>query len=389
MIFGYGFQIMFGFVAGEGFESIRLSYADRPISHTVYYGCSDMSILQSIKYYEGHYANSYRVQTKPPGYLVGHKIFGKLILLLTDSDTIEECFYNYTLIGSYLFPLLATLVIIPITYLAKILFKMKYPLLPGMIYILTPSFMIWVMVVDQVAFPFIFISVLIAMYLSIKHNSILIAAGAGVLAYLAIFISFAMLPTLGLYFLWLAAVFFTRNNNMNFYSVVKLFSGFIVGFALMYILFYYSLNYDAYHRYQLAANHHRLIKDYTVSLRTIRNAFVNNSVELFTWIGIPIFFLVASFCVKSATKVFNKTSELQDLFSISCAGMYIALNVLSNTHGEVQRMWLFLSPPMVIIAAAELVNRIKDNKKLAVLLLLIIQFCTAVLHYQFIRTQYF
>ena len=138
----------------------------------------------------------------------------------------------------------------------------------------------------------------------------------------------------------------------------------------------------------MATYHHRMIKRYDINLRTIRNAFINNSVEYFTWTGIPLFLLVMSFCITSAKKTYNNRHDHKDLFTLSCAGMYIALNLLSQTHGEVQRMWIFLSPLIVIIAAAELLNRIKNGKRLSILFLLIIQFCAAILQFLFVRNQY-
>ncbi|MFV1949537.1 MAG: hypothetical protein ACC633_06340 [Anaerolineales bacterium] len=389
IFFGYCFQVMFGLVAGKGFESIRRSYADRPISHTVSYGCGEMSIIGSIKNYESHYGNSYRVQTKPPGYLVGHKIFAKVTNFLSGSHTENECIYNYTRIGAYLFPFLASLVIIPITYLSKSLFRLKYPLLPGLIYILTPNFMIWVMVVDQVVFPLLFLTNVVLMYLTIKYESFLIAIGLGISIYFSSFISFAMLPTIGLYCLWLTAEYITNKNNRKHTNIIKLFVGFVLGFSLTYLVFYVLLNYNAFSRFQLASYQHRLIKDYSINLLTILLAFITNSVEYFTWTGIPLFFLAASFSISSIKKIINKNHERSDIFSLSCVGMYIALNILSQTHGEVQRMWIFLSPLLVIIAAAEILNRMKNDKRSAIILLLIIQFCTAVWHFQFIRNQYY
>jgi len=388
IIFGYCFQLMFGLVAGEGFESIRKSYSERPISHTVVYGCSDMSIRQSILFYEGHYADSYRVQTKPPGYVVGHKIIAKVTNFLSNSQSSDECVFNYSRIGAYIFPFLATLVIIPITYLSKKLFKLKHPLLPGLLFILTPNFMIWVMVVDQVFFPLMFLLNIVIMYLTIKKESFFLAMGLGLAVYLSTFITFSMLPVIGLFCFWLAAIFLTSMNKKTVSSIFKLLLGFIVGFGIAYILFYVFLNYDMVHRYQMASYHHRLIKGYDVTLRTIRNAFINNSVEYFIWTGIPLLLLVTSAGISSIYALIHKKHESKDLFTLSFAGMYFALNILSNTHGEVQRMWIFLSPLVVILSAGEILKRIKNDSRSAIVFLLIIQFCTAVWNFQFIRNQY-
>jgi len=385
---GYAFQFMFGLIAGEGFESMRYAYAKTPISLTVSYACSDISITDSIKNYEGYYANSSQVQTKAPGFLAGHKVFARLTNLLTDSQSEDQCKYNYTRIGSYFFPLLASLVIIPITYLSKNLFELEYPLLPSLIYILTPNIMIWVMVADQVVFPLLFCINIVLMYLTIKYDSFLIAFSSGVLVYLSTFISFSMLPIIGLFFIWLAAEYIFNYGDKQRIKIFHLILGFLLGFGLTYLVFYFTFDYDVLTRYQVALSHHRRIKNYKINVLPIFKAFLTNSIEYFTWTGIPLFFLVASHSLNSIKKIINKNQKKKDLFILSYVGLYFAMNVLSQTHGEVQRIWLFLSPLVVIIAAAEIQNRFKNNHKLTVFFLLVIQFCTAVWHFQFIRNQY-
>ena len=138
----------------------------------------------------------------------------------------------------------------------------------------------------------------------------------------------------------------------------------------------------------MASYHHRLIKGYDVTLRTIRNAFINNSVEYFIWTGIPLLLLVTSAGISSIYTIIKKKHESKDLFTLAFLGMYIALNILSNTHGEVQRMWIFLSPLVVILSAGEIQKRLKNDSRSAIVFLLIIQFCTAVWNFQFIRNQY-
>jgi hypothetical protein len=385
---GYAFQFMFGLIAGEGFESMRYAYAKTPISLTVSYACSEISITDSIKNYEGYYANSSQVQTKAPGFLAGHQVFARFTNFLTGSQSEDQCKYNYTRIGSYLFPLLASLVIIPITYLSKNLFKLEYPLLPGLIYILTPNFMIWVMVADQVIFPLLFCINIVLIYLTIKYDSFLIALGLGVVVYFSTFISFSMLPIIGLFIIWLAAEYIFNNGDKQRIKIFNLILGLLLGFGLTYLIFYFRFDYDVLTRYQVAFSHHRRIKNFKINVLPISKAFLTNSIEYFTWTGIPLFFLVASQSLNSIKKTINKNQKKKDLFILSCVGLYFAINVLSQTHGEVQRIWIFLSPLVVMIAAAEINRRIKKNHKLTVFFLLVIQFCTAVWHFQFIRNQY-
>ena len=388
IFFGYAFQFMFGLIAGEGFESIRKSYAIRPISTTVVYACSATSITDSIKNYESYYGEKTRVQTKPPGFLAGHIAFAKLTNFLSGSQTETQCKYNYTRIGSFLFPFLASLVIIPITYLSKYLFRLNHPLLPGLIYILMPNFMIWVMVPDQVVFPLLFLINIVLIYLTVKYDSFLIALCLGVMVYFSTFISFSMLPIIGLFCFWLTVEYITRNNARQRIKIFNLILGFVLGFGLIYLVFYFTLDYDAFSRYQLAFSHHRRIKYFKMEFLYILAAFLTNTLEYFTWTGIPLFFLVASHSLTSIKKIINRNYEDIYLFTFCSLGLYFSMNVLSQTIGEVQRMWIFLSPLIAIIAAAEINNRIKKNHKLAVFLLLVMQFCTAVWHFQFIQNQY-
>ena len=388
IFFGYAFQFMFGLIAGGGFDSIRRSYSTRPISTTVKYACSKTSITDSIKNYERDYADSPRISTKPPGFLAGHIAFSKLTNFIYGSQSEKQCKYNYTRIGSYLFPLLASLVIIPITYLSKNLFKLEYPLLPSLIYILAPNFMIWVMVADQVVFPVLCCINIGLMYLTIKYDSFLIALGLGVMVYFSTFISFSMLPLIGLFCFWLTAEYILNKSNQQRIKIFNIILGFILGFGLTYLVFYFTFDYDVLTRFQLAFSSHRRIKDFKIDILYILAAFLTNTIEYFTWTGIPLLFLVASNSLSSLKKIINRNHQVYHRFTFCCVGLYFALNVLSQTIGEVQRIWIFLSPLIAIVAAAEIYNRFKKNHKFAVFSLLLIQFCTAVWHFQFIRNQY-
>jgi hypothetical protein len=197
-----------------------------------------------------------------------------------------------------------------------------------------------------------------------------------------------MLPVIGLFCFWLTAEYFLTRSNKQRIKIFNITLGFMLGFGLTYLVFYFTFDYDVLTRFQLAFSSHRRIKDFKINILYILAAFLTNTIEYFTWTGIPLFFLVASNSLSSIKKIINRNHQVYHLFTFCCVGLYFALNVLSQTIGEVQRIWIFLSPLIVIVAAAEINNRFKKNHKFAVFSLLLIQFCTAVWHFQFIRNQY-
>lgn len=386
-LIGYVSQVIFGFISGEGFESVRKSYAEHPISTTVNYACKQDSVIESIQNYESYHGHDFWVQTKPPGFLSGHIIFAKITKLLTNSDTRETCVKNYTRLGTYVFPLLSLFVLFPLTYISKNVFNLKYPLLPGLIYILTPNFMIWVMVADQVIFPLLFMLGFSLIYVTISKQNFILSIVLGIYAYLSIFISFSLIPIFGVFGIWIILKCLTSKNK-ELTNFLKIILGFTLGFGLSYLIFYATLNYDVISRYQLAFSHHRRIKHYSFGYRSIVIAFILNTIEYFTWTGVPLFFLFGNHIIKSIKKLLNRKPNQKYLFSISVFGLYIVLNLFSQTQGEVQRLWLFLSPIAALVSSFEIEERFKNKRKIYVFVILALQVFTALLHFHFITNQW-
>jgi hypothetical protein len=178
------------------------------------------------------------------------------------------------------------------------------------------------------------------------------------------------------------------SKNKELTNFLKIILGFTLGFGLSYLIFYATLNYDVISRYQLAFSHHRRIKHYSFGYRSIVIAFILNTIEYFTWTGVPLFFLFGNHIIKSIKKLLNRKPNQKYLFSISVFGLYIVLNLFSQTQGEVQRLWLFLSPIAALVSSFEIEERFKNKRKIYVFVILALQVFTALLHFHFITNQW-
>jgi hypothetical protein len=388
VFFGLVSQYLFGFLSGEGLQSVQRFYYEQPISTSSLYGCQHSNIVDLIRNYDQYRGQDFFTKTKPPGFLTLHVLFAKFVKVITGVRDIQACKILYSQFGSFVFPMISALTILPITYISKKIFKLKSPYLPGILYCLTPNYLLWVMVPDQVLFPLLFLINILLFQKTIQQKSFGVAFFSGLVFYLSIFITFSVLPVIGILILWLAFEYLDQRIHKNQQAFYPILIGFILGAGLFYFLFLFGLDYDAISRYKLAFSGHRGIKDYSMNLRTIMTSSVINSLEFFTWTGIPLFFFFADYFFTSIKQLFSAAFKERYILTFSTAGIFIALNILGQTIGEVQRLWIFLVPLLAMITAADLekLSIEKNLKKVSGLLFL--QLTTAVLHYYLLRNEW-
>jgi len=106
---------------------------------------------------------------------------------------------------------------------------------------------------------------------------------------------------------------------------------------------------------------HRLHKEFQPGIQEILNAAIVNNLELGSWIGFPIVMLLVSYFIKTISKTIRiRPNPTQILFSAALI-TYIFLNILGQTHGEVARLWLFLTPLAALFASQETMTLFKKR----------------------------
>ena len=113
ILLGAACQIGFGFIEGDGFESLRFKYASS--SHAIYaqHASDKPDLVKTISEYDLKYGDNGFVQTKPPGMLTFYNLTQKVSSLFFPDDTYDERFYGLTAFASYVFPFFSFLALIP------------------------------------------------------------------------------------------------------------------------------------------------------------------------------------------------------------------------------------------------------------------------------------
>lgn len=383
ILIGYFVQIGFGFIAGEGYVSIQNYYAKAPISFPVNIACRNADVVTGIVDYENLYDSEFWLQTKPPGFISLFVLFKEFVTLIDPMAMGEVC--NWTIVkwASYLLPLVSMLVIIPIVLCYRKYFEEKFFLLPGALYIFVPSITLMTLIYDQVWFPLFFMLCIGLIAQVIEKKSGLLAAFLGIFIYLVTFVSFSLLPLIGLFFSWVFLEYIFDRQRWRLQDVLVIFLGGGGGFYLIDWIFNNYLNYDMFFRYQTAFIHHKQIKRFGSNIKQLYQALELNNLEFMIWIGIPVVYLVLRRVIISAKLMVRSKSDKKDRFVGAYLITYLGLNLLGQTIGEVARLWLFLVPGLMLIAALEVKSLFPENEKLGAYFVILLQLVTSLFAYQF------
>jgi hypothetical protein len=383
MACGYFLQIGFGFIEGEGYESIRKKFMDSGHNQYATHASDDPFLIDIISNYENIYTVNYILGTKPPGGMVLYFASQKLSNVIDQDPSFAGRYARLTKLATFLYPILSILVVVVIYLLAKKSLELENPIHPAVLYIFCPSIILMVLQLDQFLYPLLFSSGILLTEFALKKNSFLLALVTGFLIYLAVFMSFSLLPLASMALIWVAIDTLRRKDASQILHGVKIASGIIVGILVLYFSFLSVMNYDAILRYQNALSWHKTIKIFEPGLKSLANAFLINNIEFVFWTGIPIFLLFLLRSVKGIFALVKGNGKRSDWFLIAFLINFTALNVFGQTRSEVGRLWLFLVPVIVVYAAEELYDLFKGNSKCMVLILISLQLLTTMVTFKF------
>ncbi|MCJ7625303.1 MAG: hypothetical protein MUO76_17535 [Anaerolineaceae bacterium] len=302
--------------------------------------------------------------------------------LIDPVETPEEKLDRSIAFISYVFPLLALVVLVLTFYAARTLLGEEDAILPLMLYIVFPNFILIPLELDQVLMPLIFMAGICATLKTMRARSFLWAVITGVILYVSIFISFSLLPLLGFSLLWLGIDYLQRRKDMTFRDLLRLVLGVGVGMLVLFVLLRVFLDYDPYLRYTRALAVHREVKEYAVEGSQIFEALRVNNAEFFTWIGIPALLLLLSRVVKMGALFVRRQAGRVDGMLLAFLLTYAALNLVGQTRSEVGRLWMFLLAPISIFLAIE-VKELFRKKTAGFYLIVVLQLVTTYLLFKF------
>ncbi|MEA4907100.1 MAG: hypothetical protein VB089_05750 [Anaerolineaceae bacterium] len=344
-------QVSFGYMEGQGIESLRQKYAGSVFNSYAQAAAAQPDFLTAMRDYEHLYGGDWYLGTKPPGVLAVYLLTENVANHILPAGTPEGRFYALTYLIALVFPALSFL-LLPLLYaFTRDLAGADVAFYACVLYVTCANVLLIPLFLDQVIYPAVFVLNLILFWQAMRRRSIWLAGLAGISLYAAIFLSFSLLPLLPLVFLWLGSETLLGHDPGRWKTAVYLAAATIGGLLGAYLLARVALNYDPLLRYQNAMIHHRLAKDFQPGLGQVRRAIVLNNTELLTWTGIPVMLVAGLQMLRSIQATWQQRALPLDKLSLAFLVTYAGLNLLGQTDGEVQRLWLFLVPLICTLAA--------------------------------------
>jgi hypothetical protein len=356
-------QIGYGFVQGNGFESIRVKYAKAAVSEELQSVCQAReSLSESIRNYDPLYGDDFWLGTKPPGFFSFYALIRAGVGLfrpavLTDP---QACFITLTKNFAYFLPFFATLLLAPLYFIQKQIASRRFPFISSLIYISAPSVIMMTLLTDQFLFPLLFTLYLLILALMITRQSVVYAFLAGCMAYLLVFVSFSLLPIFGLTVVWLFVDYWINRQNRDWRRLLLLLAAFFGGLLLTSLLFWLLAGYNPIARYQFAFQKHREIKQFESSTPWILQYIFLNHVDFMLWTGFGLLFLFYVSSIRACVLFFQRQATTYDGFRIAFFLTFLVLNLVGQTKSEVGRLWVFLLPGFALTIFPESLKLLKN-----------------------------
>ena len=354
-------QIGYGWVLGGGFEALREKYATAAISEELQTVCqSSQDLRASLQDYDQLYGQDFWLGTKPPGFFAFYALTRAGMGLLRPAVLTDPrvCFLTLTKNFAYLLPFLAALTLVPLYFVQKQLLGRAFPFLSGLVYLAVPSVLLMTLLPDQFLFPLLFCLFLLALTWMVTRQSFAAACLAGALACFSIFVSFSLLPILGLTLLWLGLDAWIQRRSLK--RLIGLLAAFAAGLLLVSLLLWLWIGYNPLLRYQLAFQQHRAIKQFDFSLPSLMADLLLNQLDFMLWTGFGLLCLFYLGAFNSFKALFRGQAGTFDSFRVAFFLTFLILNLAGQTRSEVGRLWVFLLPGLALVSFPETLKLLKN-----------------------------
>lgn len=410
ILLGYLIQVSFGFLDSfqqgqlNGFEPIRLKYAES--SHNVYawHAANRPTFSKVLTQYEENYGDQMYVGTKPPGVLFFYMMTQKISSVFWPIGNYEARFMGITRLASFVYPLLSFLILIILYLLYEQLGDQNYAIVPGVLFVFIPNIILMPLFLDQVLYPLLFLMGAYLAYLTAKKQKLSLAIITGGFIYLANYFSFSLLALFPFVVLIIGFDYLINFHDRKLGKLIKLIIGLGIGLGILYLIFQLILGYDFLARYEEAMyvhRHHDFVvrvesgvedaanKQFQPPLEQVLRAMLLNNVEIFSWLGFPVALLFLYRAIRTVARFYQWGISLGQRRLSAVDGMFgafivtfFALNLFGQTQGEVGRLWLFLVPMFVLFASAEIPILFR-NRNRGLYLVIFLQMITILLIFKF------
>ena len=155
ILLGYILQLGFGFVEGQGVESIRLKYVESWHSKYARYAAEERQLLPTIRNYEEEFAGTIFPGTKPPGVILVHMATQRVSGLFGAQPDYDSRYLALSRFIAWVYPALAMGVLLLLFRIGKQLIGEEYAYIPLLLFVTLPNIILIPLVLDQALYRFI------------------------------------------------------------------------------------------------------------------------------------------------------------------------------------------------------------------------------------------
>ena len=353
MVLGYFLQLSFGFIEAGGLESVQRKYTGSGHNSYALYAADRPSLDYIFSHYEEVYGVDQFAGTKPPGLILFYVLTQRASALFFPQDNYDLRFKGLISFATYLYPFLAVLVIPALYRFSRFFLNAKQAILPPLLYIFFPNFLLMPLFLDQSLYPLLFIISLDLVLRSLIQRSYLLAFLAGISTYISLYFTFSLLPLL-LLALTLISIYYFGQKDKKIKTYLALGANLVAGLLFAFIFFRVFLNYDPFLRYSHAFAQHRNLKSFESGIGQILDSMLLNNVDYMSSIGFPVALLAIAHSIRTFTAFLKKRFTLLNILTLAFTLTYLALLIAGQTRGEVGRLWSFFNPLIALFAIAEM-----------------------------------
>jgi hypothetical protein len=347
LLLGLGLLLVFPLLLRSPISRVYYNLINHGSKDYTELACREFSTVEIIENFDHISTTEFQwLATKPPGYMVPFKWIAGVIRWLAPAKTVthQGCTQTLQIVMVYLGPLLSLLSLIPIYYISGQFLKDNNRVLPVLVALLMPNFLLMSGFADQYLLSLVFILPLWLGMTAVRRRSYLLAFLTGLAVCLVLFISFSLTPLVILIVGWLGLEVLRQRSWKAVGQAVLMGLVILLGIVLMGLLMYWMWDYDPIARWEFSLQIHRSlvrIKDPVTQL--LENIQIN-IIEYGVFIGPPVFLLFLQGLWQRWRKLSPPPAGRRTALLVLVFGMFATLLLSGQNRAEVARLWIYLNP---------------------------------------------
>jgi hypothetical protein len=381
VLLAFVLQVEYGYAKGQGFDSLRKSYLRYGQSAELQLTCEYKGgLVESIANYEAEHSQSYWLSSKPPGLLAFYLMFRALVGLFNPEILASSgyCLSLLATIGSYTMPAVASLTVLPIYWVVRLLRPDLGGYSVALLYSTVPSVLRTPLLPDQFLFPLVFMLTVVVVTKVVAARRFSHAAMVGCAMYVCVFVSFSLLSIIGIALVWLLIDHLAGERRRTTHDLLLPALGIILGFGVTAVLVWVMVGYNPVVRLGGALAAQRQIMQEPSNLGELLNRWMLNGIEFAFSFGFPAAVLLLVSIATCTTSLVRGRGTMAETLSVAFLFTVLGTGVAWQMRAEVGRLWLFLMP-IGCVALVGGVSKLVESEEQAILAVSVLEVITACL----------